>query len=598
MTNQPPRLSPNGTVALALAAERGWYVLPVDGKEPIGELVPHGFKDATTDPAIIAGWYARRPDAGVAIDLERSGVLAVDPDDAAAMAEAHKLGLSPTIIRRSRCDAFLYRRPADCPALRITNRGRSKKLDVLSAGYLVVHGRHPKGHAVYLEGEALAWPPLWPVDWLCEAATKRERVAAVGRPDDTDDGPPVELDEYGMEVWNGSTFKAHPGGAVDRSGSLVKLGRVLYDAGATRRTLLAFLPERDEALGWKKYTDRPDAAEQYARIVTLLEAEGRNPRPIDLGETLTADPSSSGGESPPGCCDGCTCRCCRRGAKLEADNAEFRAILSRQARILGSETLTPAEKIGCIGALNEIASAESRKPGAWHAIYREAIAEKVHISPNTAGKVVTILAEAGAVEKQTDYEAVKVNRSTGEILKDPRPRLVTRVRPRVERADAWAIVAQAKPSRPERNPVAPRCPLHQDTEAELAYVCRTCQLPIDQVPTYAPTANVGFQPAPPLYTKKRDIGPAPPDGPPSVDVSTYCTNPCCIGAEDGKPPPLVVRTLTLGAQLGFPPVRANGGYLRGRAQWERLRDPTMYTHLPGVLEQAEQLERDRGRPLL
>ncbi len=30
------------------------------------------------------------------------------------------------------------------------------------------------------------------------------------------------------------------------------------------------LAERDEALGWRKYTDREDAERQYQRIVSLL----------------------------------------------------------------------------------------------------------------------------------------------------------------------------------------------------------------------------------------------------------------------------------------------------------------------------------------
>src|SRR5262245_55728124 len=37
------------------------------GKHPIAGLVPHGAKDATTDEAVIRGWWASGPDANVGI---------------------------------------------------------------------------------------------------------------------------------------------------------------------------------------------------------------------------------------------------------------------------------------------------------------------------------------------------------------------------------------------------------------------------------------------------------------------------------------------------------------------------------------------------
>ena len=93
--------------------------------------------------------------------------------------------------------------------------------------------------------------------------------------------PPVELMPEALKVWRGEKPKAKHTGEIDRSGSLVKVGRILYDAGATRSALVAALAERDEALGWRKYTGRADADIRYHEIVDELERNGRNGR-VDI----------------------------------------------------------------------------------------------------------------------------------------------------------------------------------------------------------------------------------------------------------------------------------------------------------------------------
>jgi hypothetical protein len=100
--------------------------------------------------------------------------------------------------------------------------------------------------------------------------------------EDTGD-PPVELGPEALKVWRGEKPKTKDDGEVDRSASLMKIGRVIYDAGATRRTVAQALKERDEALGWKCYTNRRDADKQYQAIANVLENEGRNHSiPINL----------------------------------------------------------------------------------------------------------------------------------------------------------------------------------------------------------------------------------------------------------------------------------------------------------------------------
>ena len=92
------------------------------------------------------------------------------------------------------------------------------------------------------------------------------------------DEPPVELSVRALGVWRGEKPKTKATGEIDRSGSLVKIGRVLYDAGATRSAVVTALAERDESLAWRKYTGRADADNRYHEIVDELESNGRNRR--------------------------------------------------------------------------------------------------------------------------------------------------------------------------------------------------------------------------------------------------------------------------------------------------------------------------------
>lgn len=67
------------TAALGYAA-RGWRVFPVRGKRPALDLAPRWSESSTTDPAMIASWYAGTTGLGVAVDLGASGLVVVDTD--------------------------------------------------------------------------------------------------------------------------------------------------------------------------------------------------------------------------------------------------------------------------------------------------------------------------------------------------------------------------------------------------------------------------------------------------------------------------------------------------------------------------------------
>jgi Bifunctional DNA primase/polymerase, N-terminal/AAA domain/Primase C terminal 2 (PriCT-2) len=63
-------------------ASRKWHVFPLAPREktPLGKLAPHGFKDATTNTALIRKWWQAYPDANIGIALGPSGLLAIDVD--------------------------------------------------------------------------------------------------------------------------------------------------------------------------------------------------------------------------------------------------------------------------------------------------------------------------------------------------------------------------------------------------------------------------------------------------------------------------------------------------------------------------------------
>jgi hypothetical protein len=117
-------------------------------------------------------------------------------------------------------------------------------------------------------------------------------------PNEDADEPPVVLDPEAMRVWRGERAKLKDNGEVDRSASLMVMGRKLYDAGATRPTIVTALRERDEALGWEKYTSNRDGGRrEYERIYEKLAQEGRNRRVsmiVGGGETQAPKP-----EGPP-----------------------------------------------------------------------------------------------------------------------------------------------------------------------------------------------------------------------------------------------------------------------------------------------------------
>lgn len=102
------------------------------------------------------------------------------------------------------------------------------------------------------------------------------------------DEAPVQLDRDGLLWWRGEIVVDQSDGhakskreaaKVDRSATLHVLGAHLSRAGASRRTIADALAERDLALGFEKYTERPSGRAEYERIARKVFADSSYDRP-------------------------------------------------------------------------------------------------------------------------------------------------------------------------------------------------------------------------------------------------------------------------------------------------------------------------------
>ena len=301
------------SIALQLAG-LGWSVLPVCWPKPDGSsdcprghdkknsgkapMTPNGAKNATTDTAAIERWWAKWPSANVGVALAPSGLVAIDCDSEAAIHEAFKLGLTPTLCRVSRWPAYVFQATVGTPKTNRTHWGESHKLDILGGGYLVVHGTHQTGRDIYLEGDGLSAVPKWAVDALTESSQ------ATSEPEQSaSDDPPVTLSEDGSLWWNGQLVVKTDGTVgkrvsdteeIDRSTTLFHLAMALRDGNASRVTIETALAERDAALGYRKYTERGDKRE-YQRIAKKVYLE--SPPGIGGIQVNSYDDENGGGVS-------------------------------------------------------------------------------------------------------------------------------------------------------------------------------------------------------------------------------------------------------------------------------------------------------------
>ena len=258
--------------------------------------------------------------------------------------------------------------------------------------------------------------------------------------------PPVELMPEALKVWRGEKPKAKHTGEIDRSGSLVKVGRVLYDAGATRSALVAALAERDEALGWRKYTGRADADIRYHEIVDELERNGRNGRvDIDGNGRGTTQPAGGYNLTDLGNArrlvhrHGRNLRYCWLWRKwLVWDGKRWVKDDTGEVYRLAKETVSSIYQEAA-AAPND----EARKELGKHATRSEAGARIKEMVDLARSDVPVMPDELDASPDLLNTESGTIDLRTGELREHRREDLITKIAPTTYRPDASAPTWEA-----------------------------------------------------------------------------------------------------------------------------------------------------------
>ena len=170
---------------------------------------------------------------------------------------------SPTPLTRiSRNKAFIFKAPPGLGNLKLTHKGASKAIDILN-GYCLVYGTHRTGVRIFLENPTVhpAPAPAWVIEWI-----HKYRSETGGTPKIDPHTPPVRLGLESVKWWTGEKAVTGPDGDVDRSTTLFNIGMVLARANASVEAIATALEERDQSLGYAKYSERRDGPVRYAEI--------------------------------------------------------------------------------------------------------------------------------------------------------------------------------------------------------------------------------------------------------------------------------------------------------------------------------------------
>jgi hypothetical protein len=290
----------------------GWYPIPLcwpneEGKcdcghnhqkTEIGKAPLVKYKGVKPTDALVREWWTKWPWANIGINLELSGLVDIAPDSPVWLRVFQRRGLPDTPHYASGGGPghqhHLYRRTNDCPFTRIA---RSREFDILSSDLTTVP---PSIHRL---GKTYSWldqdvrltaAPLWAVQMLQEQHQRSHTAVHSPNSAHSTGLPPIPLSEAAMERWDGTLVETKDNGDTDHSQSLYYIGLELAQAGVTEDYIAQALEERDETLGWRKYTDRADAQTRYRSIAQRVVAWVRN----DVGHLWNATVHRNGTTGP------------------------------------------------------------------------------------------------------------------------------------------------------------------------------------------------------------------------------------------------------------------------------------------------------------
>lgn len=124
-------------------AQQGWFIFPVkpDTKHPYTE---NGYKDASSDPEVVAAWWQRWPDANIGLACGMSGMIALDGDPSKYTQESIDFvgalwDSPPTPNQSTPTDGvhFLFRLPEE-PKLNNSSGDLPPGIDVRVNGYILL----------------------------------------------------------------------------------------------------------------------------------------------------------------------------------------------------------------------------------------------------------------------------------------------------------------------------------------------------------------------------------------------------------------------------------------------------------------------------
>ena len=209
------------------------------GKHPIGRLVPHGVKDATTDIETIRSWYRKHPEMNYGVATE--GLAVIDCDSKEALrAFRSRYRPPPTFtVKTARGFHFYYR--GEMPA----RNGAQSKLDVKSGPGCYVVGPS----SIHASGVNYA---LWDDELIADLPQNIADITERGDdPNETSGGGPIPV---GM-----------------RNSTLTRFAGYMHAKGVPQSALLETLKALNRTMSEKPLPDRE--VSQIARSVSRYPAK-------------------------------------------------------------------------------------------------------------------------------------------------------------------------------------------------------------------------------------------------------------------------------------------------------------------------------------